>query len=166
MPVDLLTISYYTRGRFPQIRSTILDVYADVYADDIRSDPFFSMERFEERLEGHTSAAGWGCAVAEVGDEVAGFTYGFTARDDEATFKLCENMLRQEWRKRGISQLMHEELMGHRQERKSQLLVRRERPRLRAMYEAWGYEHVGEKLPFPDSPLYDVMVLDLAQSAV
>lgn len=29
------------------------------------------------------------------------------------------------------------------------------------MYEGWGYEQVGEKLPFPDSPLYDVMVLAL-----
>ncbi|MFB7274089.1 GNAT family N-acetyltransferase [Streptomyces sp. NPDC056244] len=161
MSVDLLTISYYTRARLPQIRGTILDVYADVYADDIRSDLFFSMERFEERLEAHTSAPGWGCAVAEVGDQVAGFTYGFTARDDTTTFKLCENMLRQEWRKRGISRLMHDELMSHRQEQRSQLLVRRERPRLRAMYETWGYEHAGEKLPFPDSPLYDVMVLEL-----
>ncbi|GAA2340251.1 hypothetical protein GCM10010246_26500 [Streptomyces cuspidosporus] len=46
-------------------------------------------------------------------------------------------------------------------EGRAQLLVRRERPRLRALYESWGYEHAGEKLPFPDSPLYDVMVLDL-----
>ncbi|MGW6605779.1 N-acetyltransferase family protein [Streptomyces sp. NPDC055036] len=161
MSVDLLTISYYTLDRLPQIRSTILGVYADVYADEIYSDPFFSMERFEERLKAQTSAPGWACAIAEVGGHEVGYTYGFTARDDEDTFKLCENMLRQAWRKRGISRLMHDELMSHRQERRSQLLVRRERPRLRAMYETWGYEHAGEKLPFPDSPLYDVMVLDL-----
>ncbi|WP_405794550.1 GNAT family N-acetyltransferase [Streptomyces sp. NBC_01506] len=161
MSVDLLTISYYTLEQLPQIRSTILGVYADVYADEIDSDPFFSIERFEERLALHTSAPGWACAIAEVGDHVAGYTYGFTARDDEGTFKLCENMLRQTWRKRGISRLMHDELMSHRQERLSQLLVRRERPRLRAMYETWGYGRAGEKLPFPDSPLYDVMVLKL-----
>lgn len=119
------------------------------------------MERFEERLEGHVAAGGWGCVVAEVGGEVGGFTYGFTARDDATTFKLCENMLCEKWRKRGISRVMHDELVGQRSEARAELLVRRERPRLRAMYEGWGYEQVGEKLPFPDSPLYDVMVLAL-----
>lgn len=161
MSVDLLTTSYYTSERLAEIRDTILDVYADVRADDIATNPFFSMERFEERLESHVAAGGWGCVTAPVDHEVAGFTYGFTARDDSTTFKLCENMLREKWRKRGISCLMHDELMSHRQEQCAELLVRRERPRLRALYESWGYEHAGEKLPFPDSPLYDVMVLDL-----
>jgi hypothetical protein len=79
MTVDLLTISY-TVERLAEIQGTILDVYANVYADDIASNPFFSMERFEERLEGHTSAGGWGCVIAQVDGEVAGFTYGFTSR--------------------------------------------------------------------------------------
>ncbi|MBZ3906651.1 GNAT family N-acetyltransferase [Streptomyces griseiscabiei] len=161
MSVEPLTTSYYTHGRLAEVRRTLLDVYADVYAEDIATDPFFSMERFEERLEAHGAAGGWGCVVAEVGGEVAGFTYGFTARDDGTTFKLCENMLREKWRKRGISQVMHGELVGQRAEARAELLVRRERPRLRAMYEGWGYAQVGEKLPFPDSPLYDVMVLAL-----
>ncbi|UUU32395.1 GNAT family N-acetyltransferase [Streptomyces sp. CA-210063] len=161
MTVDLLTTSYYTGAQLAEIRGTLLDVYADVYAEDIATNPFFSMERFEERLEGHVAAGGWGCVVADVGGDVAGFTYGFTARDDVSTFKLCENMLRERWRKRGISRVMHDELMSQRQEKRAELLVRRERPRLRVMYETWGYEHAGEKLPFPDSPLYDVMVLAL-----
>ncbi|WP_329217998.1 GNAT family N-acetyltransferase [Streptomyces sp. NBC_01485] len=161
MTVDLLTTSYYTGERLTEIRGTILDVYADVYADDIATNPFFSMQRFEERLDSHVAAGGWGCVIASVDREAAGFTYGFTARDDDTTFKLCENMLRPEWRKRGVSPLMHDELMSHRQEKRAELLVRRERPRLRALYEGWGYEHAGEKLPFPDSPLYDVMVLTL-----
>ncbi|MGW3563057.1 N-acetyltransferase family protein [Streptomyces sp. NPDC000941] len=160
MSADLLTTVYYTRERLQDIRDTILDVYSEAYADDIETNPFFSMERFEERLEGHTSAPGWACVIAEVGEEVAGFTYGFADRDG-VTFKLCENMLRQKWRRRGISQVMHSELISHRQEQCAQLLVRRERPRLRTMYEKWGYRHAGERLPFPDSPLYDVMVLDL-----
>ncbi|MDX3617762.1 MULTISPECIES: GNAT family N-acetyltransferase [Streptomyces] len=161
MTVNVLTISSYTSGRLAEIREALLDVYADVYEADIATDPFFSMERFEERLEGHVAAGGWGCVVAEVGGAVAGFTYGFTARDDVTTFKLCENMLREQWRKRGISRVMHDELVSRRQEEHAELLVRRERPRLRAMYENWGYEHAGEKLPFSDAPLYDVMVLAL-----
>ncbi|MFJ4685477.1 GNAT family N-acetyltransferase [Streptomyces sp. NPDC088789] len=161
MTVDLLTTSYYTSERLAEIRGTILDVYSDVYAEEITTNPFFSMERFSERLDAHVAAGGWGCVIAEVGDDVAGFTYGFTARGDATTFKLCENMLREKWRKRGISRVMHDELMGQRREERAELLVRRERPRLRALYEDWEYRRVGETKPFPDSPLYDVMVLDL-----
>ncbi|MEU0688111.1 hypothetical protein [Streptomyces uncialis] len=62
MSVDPLTTEYHTVDRFQEIRSVILDVYAEVYAQDIATDPFFSLERFEERLEMHTSAPGWGCA--------------------------------------------------------------------------------------------------------
>lgn len=159
MSVDLLTTSHYDE-LLPAVRRSPLDVYADVYADEITTDPFFSLERFEERLNWHSSTPGWGCVVAEVGDVVAGFTYGRPDRDT-TTFGLCEIMLRQEWRGRGIAEVMHSELMSQRHEERSQLLVRRERPRIRAHYESWGYKHAGEKLPFPDSPLYDVMVLDL-----
>lgn len=161
MSVDLMTTSYYTSEHLTGIRSTLLDVYADVYSADIESNPFFSMERFEERLDMHVSAGGWGCVVAEIEGAPAGFTYGFTAREDDTKFKLCELMLLERWRGRGLSRFMHQELVSHREEARSELLVRRERPRLRAMYEKWGYEHAGEKLPFPDSPLYDVMVLAL-----
>ncbi|MFF9034377.1 hypothetical protein ACF090_02780 [Streptomyces sp. NPDC014892] len=56
---------------------------------------------------------------------------------------------------------MHDELIGRRREARAELLVRRERTRLRAMYETWQYEPVGQQLPFPDAPLYDVMVLAL-----
>ncbi|MDT0444151.1 GNAT family N-acetyltransferase [Streptomyces johnsoniae] len=160
MSVDLPTTTYYTRERLPEIRGTILEVYSEVYAADIAGDPFFSVERFEERLDGHTAAPGWACVVAEVGGSVAGFTYGFTGRDG-VTFKLCENMLRAAYRGHGISRAMHDELMSHRREERSHLLVRRERPRLRALYERWGYRRAGELLPFPDAPLYDVMLLPL-----
>lgn len=35
MTVDLLTTSYYTGARLAEIRGTLPDVYADVYAEDI-----------------------------------------------------------------------------------------------------------------------------------
>ncbi|MFF2022158.1 GNAT family N-acetyltransferase [Streptomyces sp. NPDC058171] len=97
-----------------------------------------------------------------VAGEAVGFTYGFRAREGD-TFTLCENMLRAPHRGQGIARSMHDELIRHREESRAQLLVRRERPRLRALYERWGYQHAGEKLPFPDAPLYDVMVLALRQ---
>ncbi|MFI5940217.1 hypothetical protein ACIBCB_08100 [Streptomyces uncialis] len=62
MSVDPMTTEYHTVDRLPEIRSVILDVYSEVYAQDIATDPFFALERFEERLEGHTSAPGWGAS--------------------------------------------------------------------------------------------------------
>ncbi|MGW6054998.1 hypothetical protein [Streptomyces sp. NPDC055189] len=32
--------------------------------------------------------------------------------------------------------------------------------KVRALYEAWGYEYLGAVLPFTDSPLYDALVLN------
>ncbi|MEU3529799.1 hypothetical protein AB0E62_39200 [Streptomyces sp. NPDC038707] len=45
------------------------------------------------------------------------------------------------------------------------LTVDTKRPRLQAMYEGWGYRKVGERQPFPDSPLYAVMLLDRKRAA-
>ncbi|MFD7337536.1 hypothetical protein ACFV98_16230 [Streptomyces violascens] len=39
------------------------------------------------------------------------------------------------------------------------------RPRLQALYEGWGYRKIGERQPFPNSPLYAVMLLDLETAA-
>ncbi|MFD8935312.1 GNAT family N-acetyltransferase [Streptomyces sp. NPDC059578] len=162
MTTEHPTTEYRRVEHLPEIRGTLLGIYAEVYADDIATNPFFSLERFEERLAGHTTAPEWGCVLARVAGEAVGFTYGFRAREGD-TFTLCENMLRAPHRGQGIARSMHDELIRHREEALAQLLVRRERPRLRALYERWGYRHAGEKLPFPDSPLYDVMVLTLRQ---
>lgn len=158
--LDLVTTSYYVTEHLPRIRSTLLDVYSDVHAEEIATDPFFSMERFEERLDRHSSVPGWGCVIADVDADVVGFGYGRPDRDRNA-FGLCELMLRQHWRGRNLSRVLHDELMSHRNEQRVSLLVRRQRPRVRALYERWGYRHVGEELPSPDAPLYDRMVLGL-----
>jgi hypothetical protein len=61
----------------------------------------------------------------------------------------------------GAARQIHDELLRGRPEERVTLLVERDHPKVRALYEAWGYEWFGELLPFPDAPLYDAMVLDL-----
>lgn len=34
-------------------------------------------------------------------------------------------------------------------------------PKVRTLYESWGYRKVGERQPFPDSPVFAVMVMEL-----
>jgi len=179
MTVDVLTLSYYRREHLPQIRSMLVDVYAEVYAREAAQDPFFSVERFEERLSGHASGSSWACVAGEIDGQPVGYAYGRldSAREwrdildpvgpgvrdygEQGTFGLCEIMVRQPWRGKGIARGIHDELMGQRQEARASLLVDSEHPKVRALYESWGYRKVGQMQPFEDSPRYDAMVLDL-----
>ena len=53
--------------------------------------------------------------------------------------------------------------MAQRREARASLLVDTEHPKVRALYESWGYRQVGQMQPFEDSSLYDAMVLPLGQ---
>lgn len=44
------------------------------------------------------------------------------------------------------------------------LLVDPEHPRVQALYETWGFRKVGKRRPFPDSPVYAVMLAELPLS--
>lgn len=44
------------------------------------------------------------------------------------------------------------------------LLVDPEHPWAQALYETWGFRKVGKRQPFPDSPVYAVMLAELPLS--
>ncbi|WP_239149397.1 GNAT family N-acetyltransferase [Streptomyces sp. SID12501] len=177
---DVLTLSTYQQDHLPRIRQTLLDVYAEVYAKEIAADPFFSVERFDERLTGHASAPGWTCVLGEVNGDPVGYAYGATVRrggwwngvqtpmdpelireDGSRTFGLFEIMVRVPWRGQGIARGIHDELMSRRPEERAALTVERSHFKVRVLYASWGYRKVGELKPAADSPLYDAMILDL-----
>ncbi|WP_086859656.1 GNAT family N-acetyltransferase [Streptomyces milbemycinicus] len=179
MKADVLTLSTYKSVHLPQIRPILLDVYAEVWAKEAATDPFLSVERFNERLSGHTSGGDWTCVIGEVGGKTVGYAYGRLDSVSEwhevlnpvdpgvhdygsdGTFGLCEIMVRAPWRGKSIARGIHDELMRQRTEDRASLLVDHERPKVRALYEKWGYHRVGEMQPYPDSPRYDVMVFPL-----
>ncbi len=179
-----LTLTHYTFSQLDEIWPTLIDVYAEVYAKEIAADPFFSVERFEDRLKNHTAAPNWEAVVGEVDGEIVGYAYGYALRagkswwtalrtpvaDDSLTdetgsrtFGLAEIMVKAQWRGTGVARTIHDELLSHRSEERAALLVERAHPRVRALYERWGYRWVGEILPFPDAPLYDAMVKPLRE---
>jgi GNAT superfamily N-acetyltransferase len=177
---DVLTLTTYTGEHLPRIRQTLLDVYAEIYAAEIKSDPFFSVERFDTRLSRQTSAPGWMCVLGDVGGDPVGYAYGSTVQrggwwnglqtpadpeliheDGTRTLGLFEIMVRAPWRGQGIARGIHDELMRQRHEKRAALTVEQTHPRVRALYESWGYYKVGEIKPTDDSPLYDAMLLDL-----
>lgn len=156
-----LTVSRYLPAHLEDIRATLLDVYAEVYAAEAASNPYFSLARFARRLEGHTAAPGWECVVGDVDGEPVGYVYGFTMRNDPDMFALCELMVRAPWRGTGTARTLHDELLARRTEQICDLLVEHEHSKVRALYESWGYHYVGSKRTFDDGPLYDELVRDV-----
>lgn len=162
------------------VRQLLLDVYAEVYADDLH-DPFFSVDRFNERLTGHAGRNNWEAVIGYDGDEPVGYAYAaalqpgarwwmyhlepldpdFTEETGRRTLALFEIMVRSPWRGTGTAHAIHEELLAHRPEERVTLLVEPEHTGVKRTYESWGYQHIGDQKPFPDSPLYATMVRQL-----
>lgn len=67
-------------------------------------------------------------------------------------------MARAPWRKTGIAKRIHEEPVSGRMEERVARGVERAHPRVRALYESWGYRQLGVVQPFANSPQYDGMV--------
>ncbi|AUG79300.1 hypothetical protein CFP65_4556 [Kitasatospora sp. MMS16-BH015] len=181
MDAATLTVTYYTGADVEAVEHRLIEVYAEVYQREAEADPFFTVERFTERLRAHASRPRWGCAFGEVDGEAVGYAYGFArtadyrwqglitpapaedlAETDTRTFALCEVMVRAPWRGTGIAHTLHEELMSHRIEERSHLLVEQDHPKVRALYERWGYQLTGVMQPYPDSPRYDSLIRQLA----
>ncbi|MER6422686.1 GNAT family N-acetyltransferase [Streptomyces sp. NPDC001137] len=160
------------------IRQQLLDVYAEIYKERL-GEEFHSVERFDERLGWNAEVPGFAAVVGYVDDTPIGYAYGCTLQEttrwwnglqtpvpDGATMEngsrtlaLSELMVVEKVRGTGIAQQIHDALLSGRPEERVTLLVERDRPKVRALYESWGYEWFGEVQPFPDSPLYDALVL-------
>ncbi|MFD9637132.1 GNAT family N-acetyltransferase [Streptomyces violascens] len=169
-------LRHYGHDDFDDIRQTLLDVHADAYADRAHEE---FIQRFPWFVDQWGNRTRFACVVAYDGSEPIGFTYGAPGepgrewwRDylaeppaDPSTFSVSELMLKVKWRKRGLGERLHTALLDGRPEALAVLTVDTKRPRLRALYEGWGYRKIGERQPFPDSPLYAVMLLDLKTAA-
>lgn len=180
-----LRIARHGAADLPAIRQVILDVYAEVYADAL-SEPFSSVERFDDRLDRQVTGQRWEIVLGHAGSEVIGYAYGAGLRPDTAwwqhvvtaeglasssdvtvetgkrTFAIFELMVREPWRGTGAARAIHDTLLGGRQEERIALCVDASHPQVRALYESWGYLCVGSTRPFPDAPLLEVMVKPLA----
>jgi len=170
---------------FHAVRQLLLDLYEEVYSD-VLDDPFFSLEGFVSRLDRQAQASTWRAVVGYDSGEPAGYIYGmtlqrgavwwwaaadpqlpadFTAETGSRTIGIFEIMVRKPWRKKGVSRRLHDEFLRGRLEERASLLVEEQHPRVRALYERWGYRCIAKLQPQPESPRYDLMVLDLRDSS-
>ena len=126
------------------------------------------------RIDG--SPGGGACAIPQLGFTLsrgARWWQGLTtpvdpeaiAEDGSRTFALCEIMTHPEWQGRGIAHEVHDELLHQRPERRATLLVREDNEAARLAYFKWGWRQVGKLRPYPDSPHYDALILDLSSGS-
>ncbi|WP_329017856.1 GNAT family N-acetyltransferase [Streptomyces sp. NBC_00690] len=175
-----LTLRRFGLQDVDTVRDTLVDTYAEVYADRL-AEPFLSLHRFQERLQGHISRPGWTAVVGYDGDQAIGYAYAAplpesprwwvgltdpatgldTTETGSRTLALFELMVRTPWRKTGTAQAIHEDLLTGRPEERVTLMVEPHKPGVRRLYERWGYARVGSVQPFPDSPTYHVMLREL-----
>ncbi|MFI6011414.1 GNAT family N-acetyltransferase [Streptomyces sp. NPDC051243] len=178
MRVEGLRLERRDAAGLGDIRQQLLDVYAEIYADRLSED-FHSVERFDERLGWNTEVPGFAAVVGYVDDTPVGYAYGCTLQPTTRwwnglrtpvpngdatetgtrTFALSELMVIEKMRGAGVARQIHDELLRDRPEERVTLLVERNHPKVRVLYEAWGYEWFGEVVPFPDAPLYDALIL-------
>ncbi|MEV5777113.1 GNAT family N-acetyltransferase [Streptomyces antimycoticus] len=167
-----LDVRHFTHADLPEVRQTLIDVHADALADEM-DDPFNQrFPWFVDHWGGHPE---FSCVIAFEGDKAVGFAYGAPgspgrewwrdyldpAPEKSRTFSYSELAVSPKWRKKGVAERLTRTLMEKRDEDLVVLLVDPEHPRVQALYESWGFRKVGERQPFPDSPVYAVMLAEL-----
>ncbi|WP_458085869.1 GNAT family N-acetyltransferase [Streptomyces malaysiensis] len=167
-----LDIRHFGHDDLADIRQTIIDLHAAAAGPDRDDDFKKKFPWFVDHWGGHPE---FSCVIAFDGDKAVGFAYGAPANpgrewwreyldpapEKELTFSYSELAVIPEWRKQGVAERLTRTLMAGRDEVLVVLLVDLEHPRVQALYETWGFRKVGERQPFPDSPVYAVMLAEL-----
>lgn len=165
--------------------SVIIPLYEATHAD-LLGNPFYSTPRFVERLRAYASRDGFGLAVARsVSGEPLGQAFGyplppgsrwwdglvtpvadrFTEETGSRTFAFNELMVRPDRQRQGIARTLHDALLASRHEQRATLLVRADNTPARTAYTRWGWQAVAQLQPFPDSPVYNALILELPPPA-
>jgi ribosomal protein S18 acetylase RimI-like enzyme len=160
--------------------SVIVPLYEASHADVI-DNPFYSGERFAERVRGYFKAPGFEIVIARIGGGPVGQAFGyalpaqarwwnglttpvpdgFTDETGVRTFALNELMVVPEREGQGVAHALHDELLGGRSEERATLLVREDNTSAQNAYRRWGWRKIGKLRPFPDAPDFDSMVVAL-----
>lgn len=162
----------YGHADAQDVRSMLLDIHDEVYADD--PDPFHSRERFTYFLELWSSRKNWSCVSGWENGGPVGFAYGSvlapggwwkgSTRPSDLrgpVFALSELMVLPRWRGTGRAKKIHDALIAPVHARVVSLQVEIAHKKVVRLYESWGYRKVDESKSHDDSPPYAVMLADL-----
>jgi ribosomal protein S18 acetylase RimI-like enzyme len=162
------------------IDTVVVPLYEATHADVI-DNPFYSAERFAERVRGYMRAPGFEIVVADIEGRPVGQAFGYTlpqkprwwdglttlvspeliTETGNRTFALCELMVHPEFQRHGIARSLHDELLYKRAEERATLLVRADNTAAQSAYAKWGWTKMATLRPYPDAPNYDALILAL-----
>ncbi|WP_406288690.1 GNAT family N-acetyltransferase [Embleya sp. NBC_00896] len=175
-----IDLTRHRGGDLADIRTILLDVYAEVYAADLTK-PFHSVDTFAHRLDAYAAAPGFACVLGWDEGVPVGYAFGYTlqagarwwigltdpvpaAEIEETgrrTFALNELMVRAPWRGTTTARTIHDALVASRGEERVTLLVDPTHPKVLALYERWGYRVLSDLRPaWVDAPVFTVLLLD------
>ncbi|MER7244449.1 GNAT family N-acetyltransferase [Kribbella sp. NPDC000426] len=145
-------------------------------------DPWFHPDQFWERLvELYLPGRDFELVAARIAGTVVSYAFG-SPRDqhgpiwddvhstypewDLPTESVPMYMFREfathpEHQRKGVGRRVHDMLLEGRSEAVAELLVRKDNVPAQTAYRSWGWVQLGEKQPFPDSPIFDRLVLRL-----
>ncbi len=167
-----MDLKHYTHEDARDVRALLLDIHDEAYADS--SSPFHSRERFSYFVDLWSAREDWQCVSGLEEGGPVGYAYGSMLKPGGwwkghqrpsglrgSVFALSELMVIPKWRGTGRAQQIHDALLADLTADMVSLQVEAEHPKVRALYERWGYSKVGESKPSEDSPVYAVMVRKL-----
>jgi ribosomal protein S18 acetylase RimI-like enzyme len=162
-----------------------LDVVSELYVDVFFPPPHnkgqLELGRMQDAWPRRLQAPGFRLVVATSKGSPVGCVYGHQLAENTGwwdgavdplpadiavekpgrTVAIIDMLVREQWRRIGLAQAMHEALLADRDEERVTLLVKPDNTPARQAYEKWGYEQVGRIQPFPDAPIFDSMVKNL-----
>ncbi|MGH3853260.1 MAG: GNAT family N-acetyltransferase [Pseudonocardiaceae bacterium] len=171
-------LHHYAGHEFNAAQDIAINVYRETFGHQIDT-PFWSIQRYGQRIKRHSAMSGFSAIVAYVNEEPIGFAYGitrptttrwwatiqppltdptFTREDGHRTFALFEVMVKPEHQGQGIGQRIHNTLLAIRGEQRVTIATDHGNIHARNTYTRWGYHHIGTRQPTPPAPLLDVFL--------
>lgn len=177
-----LRIAHWSADDVGQLRPELIDVHVDARAE-LLDQPFYSAQRFDERLDRYVAAAGFTLVTARLHDRLVGYTFGSPLPADTEwwsdtspvdpdtagelfqessgrTFAFREILVRKGDQRQGHAHRLHDALLENRPEERATLVVRPDNP-ARDLYLRWGWSIVGHTQPFEDGPRFEAMMISL-----
>lgn len=145
--------------RYDTADTSLRGLLAALYARVYDGDPVKDTDAFTGRLARQCELPGWVCAVGFADGLAVGYAYGHplpagtdwwartaphragedALEDGARSFTLAEIGVLARWRKTGTARQLHDAVLTDRPEHRAVLRVLASRPRLIAVYRAWGY---------------------------
>ncbi len=159
-----VTYSRLSADNAAGLMDRLCEVYADAYGEVPGENTNVKTDAFRDRANGALGARNYGLVTAWVGDELVGFVFGYSLRQErewfagldpapepgftderggERTVVLAEIEVRKAWQGKGIGRGLQDAFLSGRPEERATLTANPAATAIHALYEGWGWQRIG-----------------------